>query len=379
MGNSRLFALIRKEFIQITRDPRTLALTFAMPVVQLFLLGYAATNDVRNVSLAVFDQDKSPASRALLDAYRAADYFRLEFDVNSESDLRALIDRGDARAGIVIPPDYGARVAAGPQGGAQVAFVIDGSDPTVAGTALAAATLIGQAEATSLTLERLAQRGQTGVFQPAVEVRTQVWYNPDLVSAYYMIPALIGLILQFLTVILTATAIVRERERGTIEQLIVTPIRAWELVVGKVAPYVIIAFIDMVEILLAGVLLFNVPINGSLGLLLLLAALFLVTTLGLGLFISTVANTQQEAMITAIFFNLPSIFLSGFFFPLAAMPVALQWLSYAIPLRYFLIIVRGVILKGIGAEALWPEIAALSAFAIVIMGGAALRFRKRLD
>jgi len=377
MFNSRLFSLIRKEFIQITRDPRTLALTFAMPIVQLFLLGYAATNDVRNVPLAVFDQDKSPASRALLDAYRAADYFRIEFDVNSESELRTLIDEGSARAGILIPHGYGDLIASGHV--AQVAFIIDGSDPTVAGTALASATLIGQAKATRLTLERLALRGQAGAAQPSIEVRTQVWYNPDLVSAYYMIPALIGLILQFLTVVLTATAIVRERERGTIEQLIVTPIRAWELMVGKLTPYVIIAFIDTLEILIAGVLLFHVPINGDIGLLLLLAALFLVTTLGLGLFISTVANTQQEAMITGIFFNLPSIFLSGFFFPLAAMPKILQWASYAIPLRYFLIIVRAIVLKGVGAEVLWPEIIALSIFAVVIMGGAALRFRKRLD
>ncbi len=377
MINTRLFSLIRKEFIQIIRDPRTLALTFLMPVLQLFLLGYAATNDVRNVPLAVFDQDKSAASRALLDAYRAADYFRLEYDVNSEEDLRALIDRGNARAGMIIPPDYGAVLAAGQT--AHVALVIDGSDPTVAGTALSAAILIGQSKATTVSLEQLAARGQAGAFRPAVEFHTQVWYNPDLVSAYYMIPALIGIILLFLTVLLTSTAIVRERERGTIEQLIVTPIRSWELVVGKLTPYVIIAFINLVEILVAGVLLFGVPINGSLPLLLVLAALFLVTTLGLGLFISTLANTQQEAFITAMFTMLPSMFLSGFFFPLAAMPTLLQWVSYAIPLRYFLIIVRGIVLKGVGAEALWPEIIALSIFAVVIMGGAALRFRKRLD
>ena len=377
MLNTRLFSLIRKEFIQILRDPRTLALTFVMPVVQLFLLGYAATNDVRNVSLVVFDQDKSPAARELLDAYRAADYFRIDYDVNSEADLRRLIDNGAARVGLIIPPGYGQQLAAGRV--AQVAFVIDGSDPTVAGTALASATLIGQAKATRLTLERLARRGQTQAFQSAVEVRTQVWYNPDLVSAYYMVPALIGLILQFLTVILTATAIVRERERGTIEQLIVTPIRSWELVAGKLTPYVMIAFIDTLEILVVGVLLFGVPINGSLPLLLLLAALFLVTTLGIGLFISTISNTQQEAMLSAMFTMLPTIFLSGFFFPLAAMPQFLRWASYAVPLRYFLIIVRGIILKGVGAEALLTEIIALSIFAVVIMGGAALRFHKRLD
>lgn len=228
-------------------------------------------------------------------------------------------------------------------------------------------------------VERLNMRGQGSVLSQPIQVRTQVWYNPGMVSAYYMIPALIGLILQFLTTMLTSTSIVRERERGTIEQLIVTPIRSWELVVGKLAPYVLIAFGDTLEILFVGVLVFNVPINGSLALLLALVALFLVTTLGLGLLISTLANTQQEAMLTTMFTVLPSIFLSGFFFPLAAMPKVLQWISYAIPLRYFLIIVRGIVLKGVGAPVLWPEIFALSLFAAVVMGAAALRFRKSLD
>lgn len=379
MLNPRLLSVVRKEFIQIVRDPRTLALTFAMPLIQLFLLGFAATSDVRQVPLAVWDQDRSVASRSLVDAYRAADYFQVAYEADNEAQVRRLVDRGDARAGLVIPPDYGRRLLDGQT--ATVAFVIDGSDPTVAGTALAAATLIGQAKGAQLSLERLARRGAAvaGMARPPLEVRTRVWFNPDLVSAYYMVPALIGLILQFLTVILTATAIVRERERGTIEQLIVTPIRSWELVVGKLTPYVVIGFMDTVLILFAGMLIFGVPVNGSIPLLLVLSGLFLVTTLGLGLFISTIASTQQEAMITALFFNLPAIFLSGFFFPLAAMPKILQWLSYLIPLRWFLIIVRGIVLKGVGMEALWPQVAALAVFAVLIMGGAALRFHKRLD
>lgn len=231
MNLTRLSALMRKEMLQIVRDPRTLALVFIMPILQLVLLGYAATSDVRNIPLVVLDQDKSPASRTLLESFRAADYFRQAFDVNSESELRSLIDAGSARAGIIIPPDYSSRLAAGRP--AQVAFIIDGSDPAIAGTTLAAATLIGQARATALSVERLAARGLAVAAAPAIEVRTRVWYNPDLIAAYYMIPAVVGLILQFLTVILTATAIVRERERGTIEQLIVTPLRASELIVGK--------------------------------------------------------------------------------------------------------------------------------------------------
>jgi ABC-2 type transport system permease protein len=224
--------------------------------------------------------------------------------------------------------------------------------------------------------ERLEKRGLGSAMKLPIEIRTQVLYNPELVSAYYMIPALIGQILQFLTTILTATSIVRERERGTIEQLIVTPLRPWELMVGKLAPYVLIS---LLEILIAGVLLFKVPINGSLILLLTLSGLFLVTTLGIGLLISTIANTQQEAMLTSMMTILPSIFLSGFFFPLAAMPVWLQAVSYLIPLRYFLIIARGIVLKGVGMGALWGEVLALTIFAFVVMGAAAFRFRKSLD
>lgn len=377
MNLTRLLALMRKEGLQIVRDRRTLALVFIMPIMQLLLLGYAATSDVRNIPLAVLDQDKSPASRKLLDSFRTADYFRQAFDVNSEDELRTLIDSGHARTGLIIPPDYSSRLAAGRP--AQVAFIIDGSDPAIAGTALAAATLIGQARATALTVERLAARGMAVAAAPAIEVRARVWYNPDLISAYYMIPALVGLILQFLTVILTATAIVRERERGTIEQLIVTPLTGAELIVGKLAPYVLIAFIDTLLILAGGVLLFGVPINGSLPLLLLLSALFLVTNLALGLLISTVAGTQQEAIIFALFYNLPSIFLSGFIYPVAAMPRALTLISYAIPLRYFLIVVRGIVLKAVGVAQLWPEIIALSIFAVVVITAAATRFQKRLD
>ncbi len=373
----RLLSIIRKEFIHIVRDGRTLALSFAMPIVLLLLLGYAANTDVRNVSMAVFDQDRTQASRELLDAFRAADYFRIEYEASSEAEIQELIGRGAARAGMIVPVGYGSVLASGRT--AQVAVVLDGSDPIVAQTALASAVLTGQARATEIQLARLADRGQSATVAPPLEIRTQVWYNPDLVSAYYMVPALIGIILLFQSVVLTSTAVVRERERGTIEQLIVTPIRSWELVVGKITPYVVIAFINTIEVLIVGALLFRVPINGSVPLLLALAALFLATTLGIGLLISTLARTQQEAMTTAIFFLLPNIFLSGFFFPLAAMPEVLQVISHAFPLRYFLIIVRGIVLKGVGIEALWPEVIALAIFALLVTIGASRRFRKRLD
>lgn len=377
MVNLRLISLIRKEFIQILRDPRTLVLVLVIPVMQLFLLGYAATNDVRNVPLAVYNQDRGPAARQLLDAYKAADYFQLAYEVYSEEELRELIDNGQARAGMIIPPDYSQRLLS--EGSTEVAFILDGSDPTGASTSLAAAQLIGQQYATQLLVERLARRGLVASVLLPVEIRTQVWYNPDLLSAYFMIPGLIGMILSALTSILTATAIVRERERGTIEQLIVTPIRPWELMVGKLLPYTILAILNTLEVLLIGYWWFHVPVRGDLGLILGLSGIFLLSSLGIGLLASTIANTQQEAMLIVWMTLLPSLFLSGFFFPLEAMPRVLQFISYLFPLRYYLVIIRSLMLKGIDIYPLRDEIIALVIFGIGIMAIAAMRFRKRLD
>ncbi len=374
---SRLFSIIRKEFIQIFRDKRTLAIILLIPIMQLFLLGYAATNDVRNIPLAVYDQCHCAESRALLDAYRAADYFKLAYAAGSEDEVRLLIENGDARAAIIIPPDYNQSLA---EGDAQVAFILDGSDPTAASTAYSAAVLIGQSQSTQLMRESLQRAGlNTSKLQPPLDVRTQVWYNPDLVSNYFMIPGVIGMILFAITSILTATSVVREREKGTIEQLIVTPIRPWELVVGKVLPYVILAFINTFEVLAVGHWWFGVPIRGSLGLIIGTSGLLLLSGLGIGLFASTMANTQQEAMLGVWMTLLPSIFLSGFFFPLEAMPKVLQWISAVIPLRYYLVIIRSVMLKGSGLPSIWVETLALTVFGIVILVAASLRFRKRLD
>ena len=374
--NMRLVSIIRKEFIQIRRDVRTLAIIIVMPIMQLFLLGYAATTDVKNISLAVWDQDRSPQSRQLLDAFRSADYFQIRYVVGSDDEYRGLIEKGMARAALIIPPDYDRRLS---EGKAQVAMVLDGSDATVGGTALSAAKLIGQAYATRVLSERAGSAGQRLLLEPSLEVRTQVWYNPDLVSAYFNIPAVIAMILSFITSMLTATAVVRERERGTIEQLIVTPIRSWELVLGKIIPYVILAFVDVLEVLIIGHYWFKVPIRGDLGLIFVLSGLFVFSGLGIGLLASTIANTQQEAMLAVMMTLLPNIFLSGFFFPIDAMPRFLQLVSYAIPLRYYLVIIRALLIKGVGAEALQTQILALSLFGILIMGAAISRFRKRLD
>ncbi len=375
MFNSRISSIIRKEFLQLFRDPRTLALAVVIPIVQLFLLGYAATSDVRNISMAVWDQSRSPQSRQLLDAFRAADYFTIDYFVGSAEEYQKLIESGDARVALVIPADYDIRLS---EGKAKVLMVLDGSDATIGATALSTARLVGQSFATDILSEQATLSGRAAPSAP-LEVRTQVWYNPDLNSAYFMIPGVIGMILSFITTILTATAIVRERERGTIEQLIVTPIRSWELVLGKLLPYVILAFVETFEIIIVGRYWFGVPVRGSLLLIFFTSGLFLMSSLGIGLFASTIANTQQEAMMTVMMYNLPSIFLSGFFFPIQAMPKVLQWVSYAIPLRYYLVVIRSLLLKGVGIEAIQREVWALAIFGIVIMTAAALRFRKRLD
>ena len=373
---SRLSAIVRKEFVQLFRDRRMLALILVIPLVQLFLLGYASNTDLRDVPMAVFDQSHTAAARALLDAYRVTDYFKVAYEVGSDAELRSLIETGQAAMGLIIPPDYATQLNAGQ---AQVALIVDGSDASKAGTVLSVSQLIAQNHATRLFAAKLTRSGVNLTLQLPVELRTTVWYNPDMVSAYFMIPGVIGMILYAITAILTATAVVRERERGTIEQLIVTPIRPWELVVGKILPYVILGLFDAAEVIAVGHWWFGVPVRGSLLLIAGVSALFLFSGLGIGLFASTIANTQQEAMLTVFMTILPAIFLAGFFFPLENMPMFLQVVSYIIPLRYFLKIIRVLLLKGVGLESIQGDVLALVAFGVVIMGAAALRFRKRLD
>jgi ABC-2 type transport system permease protein len=374
---SRLLPIIRKEFIHIIRDPRTLAVMFITPLIQLILFGYAATSDVRNIPLAVFDQDRSPQSRHLIESFVESGQFSVERLVGSEQELAQLVDDGTVRAGLIIPPAYAADLLGGR--GAQAAFVLDGSDPSVASTSLSSARLIGQVEATTIQQQALARRGATLTLTPAMEVRTRVWYNPDMASAYFMVPALIGLILQMQATLLTSSAIVRERERGTIEQLIVTPIRPYELIVGKILPYALVALLITLEILIIGTLWFGVPIRGSLVLLLGISCLFLLSALGIGLLISTVAQTQQEAFLLTFLTMFPSVFLAGFIYPIAAMPRFLQYVSGVIPLTYFLVVVRGIVIKGVGATALTPQITALAIFGAALIALASARFRKRLD
>jgi ABC-2 type transport system permease protein len=362
MTAARTLAIVRKEFLHIVRDPRTLTLIFLIPFIQMVLLGYAATTDIENIGTVVLDGDRSPESRALIRAYEATNYFSITHYADSEAEMSDLLDRGAVRAALVIPAAYGRDLMAGKP--VEVGFVIDGSDPTVANSIRAAALQTGQA-----------QRQALAAGGGSLEVRPSVWYNPGLESVNFMIPALMGMILQFLATMLTSMAIVRERELGTIEQLIVTPIRPGELVVGKTLPYVMVSFLGLIEVLLIGIFWFGVPIKGSIGLLLALSALFLLGSLGIGILISSVSSTQQEAMLMSFLIMLPSIFLSGFFFPLEAMPWALRLMSYLVPLRYMLTIIRGIVLKGVGVAALQTEVLILLVFSTLILILASRRFR----
>ena len=374
MSIVRTLTVARKELFHIVRDRRTLAVMFLIPIVQLFLLGYAATTDIEHLLTAVLDGDRTPESRALVEAYKVSDYFDVIAYVESEEALARLVDRGVVRAGMIIPSGYGAAVVAGET--ASVAFVVDGSDPTIANAVLSSAQSVGQAQSTRIVEQRL---GISAEDMMAIEVRSRVWYNPEMKSANFMIPGMMAVILYFLTSLLTALSIVRERETGTVEQLMVTPIRPLELVVGKVLPYVVVAFFNVLEVLTLAVFWFDVPVNGSVALLLALSALSLMTCLGIGIFVSSVSNTQQEAMLLIFFTLLPSIFLAGYLFPLEAMPHFLQVISYLIPLRYMVSIMRGIIVKGVGLDVLAGQVGMLLIFGVGIMGLAAKRFRKRLE
>lgn len=375
--NSRILSIMRKEFIQIRRDPRTLVIMAVVPALQLMLFGYAVTTNVDHIATVVYDQAADGRSRDLLSAFTNTEYFTLVGHVSSAGEARAAIDRGDARVAFVIPPDFSRNLDAGRPAHLQV--MVDGSDPNTASTALFTATSIAQARAASEVQASLGRVGLSRGVEMPIEIRPSILYNPSMRSLNFMIPGLIGLIIQMQAVILTAFAIVRERENGTLEQLIVTPIKPWELMVGKIAPYVVVAFLQVAIALAVGTLWFQVEIAGSLALLLALSVVFLVGSLGIGLLISTLSKTQSQALQLSVVTILPAVLLSGFMFPREAMPPLLYYLGYLLPITYFLKIVRGIFLKGIGMEYLWFEVALLAVFGLAIFTLSAWRFQKKLD
>jgi len=370
---SRVLTLVKKEFIQIRRDRRLLPILLIMPVLQLIILGYAVSSDIKHLSTVVCDLDRTAQSRAFIDRFVTTEYFDIRYRVNDERRIKDLVDAGQVRVGIVIPPRFAAKLAR--QETATVQLLLDGSDSNTANVAQGYVTQIVNADSTRIILERL---GPKSTLPVAIDPRIRVWFNPDLKSVNFMVPGVIALILTIVTMIMTATAIVKEKERGTIEQLIVSPIRPYQLMLGKAIPFVIIGYADILIVALAGLFWFQVPLAGSFSLLLLLSGLFIMTTLGLGLLISTVSQTQQQAMMLGFFMTPPSMLLSGFIFPIASMPEPIQYLTYLIPLRYFLVIIRGIFLKGIGLAILWPQALALLAFGVTVLTLSAVRFRKRL-
>ena len=367
----RVLHIVRKEFLELRRDPRLFGIVIIAPIIQLTMLGYAATTDVRDVPMVVVDEDRSSDSRALISRFDASDNFVVVDSLTSIRQVDAYLDTGRAWMALAIPADYAERVRTGQPSAVQV--VADGTDANSTNVALGYAGRLVSAYA-----RELAAADGHGPPAPLIATEVRVWFNPELESRFFMIPGILALLLLVITTNLSSMAIVREREVGTLEQLNVTPIARWELISGKLLPYGLIGVVDVLLVVAVAVAWFEVPLRGSFALLLAMCIVYLLTTLGLGLFVSTISSTQQQAMMTSSFFFLiPMVFLSGFVFPIDNMPGWIQPVTYLIPLRYFLVIMRGIFLKGVGLETLWPQAAALLAWGVGILTLAILRSSKR--
>ena len=367
-----------KEVLELRQDPRIFGLIFIAPVVQLAVLGYAATTDVRNVPIVIADTDRSAGSQDLISRFTGSGIFELVDVVSSLEDVDRYLESGDAWMAVAIPRGYGGDVAAGRPAALQV--VADGSDANSTNIALGYATNLIAGYAQEL-VEQRARAGGTAAAGGGggIEPRVRVWFNPTLESRYFMLPGIFALLLLVVTSNLSSMAIVREREIGTLEQLNVTPLGRVELIFGKLLPYGVIGLIDVFIVLVVIVFWFEVPLRGSFWLLFAMSLVYLLTTLGLGLFVSTISHTQQQAMMTSTFFFLiPMMYLSGFVFPIENMPDLIQPITYLIPLRYFVVILRGIFLKGVGLETLWPQALALFVWGALTLTLAVMRSSKRL-
>jgi ABC-2 type transport system permease protein len=374
-----------KEMLQLLRDRRMFPLILIAPILQLLIYGYAATFDIENIPTAVYNLDRSAESREYLRRFFNSRYFRPVLDVSDYQEVRAALDSGKAAAAVIIPVDFARKVKRGE--GVVVQMLIDGTNSNEAVLAANYAARISQRYGVERLVDQVRIAGEEDLLRITkfadegtllVDDRTRVWYNPSLRSRNFMVPGIIALILLIMTSIMTAMSVVREKEIGTMEQLIVTPVRSANLILGKLIPFIGIGLLDVTIILVAGVFWFKIPVRGSIPLLFALSGLFLFSTLGLGLLVSTFCRTQQQAMITTFFFIMPMILLSGFIFPIANMPLWIQYLTYFMPVRYFLVIIRGIILKGVGVRILLPQIYPLIAFGAVMVTLCILRFRKRI-
>jgi drug efflux transport system permease protein len=375
MNLGRLKSIIWKEFIQMRRDRGTLALMLGIPIMQLTLFGYAIRQDVRNLPTVVFDASHSQESRELVQRFGATGNFHMRGEVPSYAEALRRVDAGHARAAIVIPEDYARRLKRGRS--AQVQVLVDASDPTASQSAIGAALLVGQTGNVRIISQRLGTQMQEG--RQPLDVRVRPLYNPALKSVLFIVPGIIGMILSNILIVITALGVVREREHGTLEQLIVTPLTRTEIMLGKITPYMLVGLIQLTAVLLVGSLVFRVPIRGSVPLIYAMSFLFVFASLGLGLLVSTLARNQAQAIQISFFFLLPNVLLSGFMFPREAMPPVANEIGLILPLTHFLQIMRGIVLKGVGLESLWPQALALVGFSTAFITFSTLRFHKQLE
>lgn len=365
-----VWPMLWKEFLQLRRDRLTFAMMTVLPAIQLLLFGYAIQTDVRRLPTVVLDESRTSESRALIQVLANTDNFTVVASVPDRASAKRWIERGAARVALVIPPEYQRNIRRGHTGVAQM--LIDAADPQSSGAAIAGAQLAAQARGVQLLASQYKIR-------PPVEIRVRPWYNPAQKSATFIVPGIVGILLTITMTLIASAAIVKERERGTLEQLIVTPISRTSLMLGKLVPFVLVGYVQMSVVLALGVIFFDIPVMGSLVLLYALALVFIVASLGVGLLISTVARSQVQAMQLGYFFMLPNILLSGYIFPRAAMPEPAQWVGAALPLTWFLDILRGVLLKGVGMRELWTQLGALSVLSFVLLVVSVRRFSKTLD
>ncbi len=372
----RLKAMLKKEFIQVLRDPRMRFIIFVIPIFQTLVFGYAVNTDVRDVSTAVYDLDNSPESRDLIARFAGSGYFRIVEHIGDERRMGKLLDRGAVKVALRMNRGFGEALRSGRE--APLQMILDGTDSNTAGIALNYASRIAARFNERIRMEQAARAFGAAYRPGGVETASRAWFNENLESRNFYVPAVIANIVFIITMLLSSMAVVREKEIGTMEQIIVTPIRRGEFILGKTVPFIIIGFIDVAIITLLAFFWFDVPIRGSVTLLFAATALFLMSSLGFGLFISTVSRTQQQAMMSAFFFIFPAMLLSGFAFPIENMPETVQWLTFLNPLRYYLVIIRGIFLKGVGITVLWQQYLALLLLGTAILGFAVNRFRKTL-
>ncbi len=380
----RIRTMLRKEFIQALREPRMRVMLFVPPMVQLLVFGFAVNLDVDHTRIAWMDMDRTPLSRELRSRFEGSGRFDVVLQPESEEDVQRTLDRGLAQAVVRVLPNFQRDVARGRP--TEVQVLVDGTNSNTASLVASYAGSIVAEFAGAVTAERQNVRvlarspaGPVSAAAPQVVARSRVWFNPDLYSRNYFVPGVVANIIMMVTLMLTVMAIVREKEIGTMEQLMVTPIRPIELMLGKTLPFALVGLVDVALITAASLLVFHVPFRGSAALLFFCSTLFLMTSLGVGLFVSTISQTQQQAMMMNFFFSTPAFMLSGFAFPIRNMPEAVQWLTYLNPLRYFIEIVRGIFLKGVGVSVLWPQMVCLAVYGVVVLGLSAVRFQKKLD